>query len=97
MTKDNEDNRLVGNRSYFTSQGLKKPLEIVNTDIENIIQSALLLGQLSIKKEPYNATFENEYLGEVEYTQIVLDKPLDMFSLLHYNDSQKPKRFLYSS
>lgn len=93
MTKDNEDERLVGNRSYFTSQGLKKPIEIVNTDIENIIQSALLLGDLTTKKEPYNTTFENKYLGTIEYNQIVLDKPFDMSLISDYINKSTP-RFL---
>ena len=93
MTKDNEDERLVGNRSYFTSQGLNKPIEIVNTDIENIIQSALLLGDLTTKKEPYNTTFENEYLGTIEYNQIVLDKPFDMSLISDYINKSTP-RFL---
>lgn len=93
MTKDNEDERLVGNRSYFTSQGLKKPIEIINTDIAAVIQRALLLGDLKMKKEPYNATFENEYLGTIEYIQIVLDKPFDMSLISDYINKSTP-RFL---
>lgn len=82
MTEDNEDERLIGNRSYFTSQGLKQPIEITNTDIPKDIYSALLCGELRTKKEPFSKTFENEYLGSVEYTQIALEKPLQL-GLLH--------------
>lgn len=93
MTKDNEDNRLVGNRCFLTSQGLKKPIEIINTDIAAVIQRALFLGDLKMKKEPYNATFENEYLGTIEYNQIVLDKPFDMSLISDYINKSTP-RFL---
>lgn len=95
MTKDNEMEKLKGNRSYFTSQGLNQPIEITNTDIPENIYSALLCGELSTKKEPYSTTFENEHLGKIEYTQIALKKPLKL-SLLHRRKvvNQKPKRFL---
>lgn len=82
MTADNEDERLIGNRSYFTSQGLKQPIEMTNTDIPKEIYSALLCGELRTKKEPFSKTFENEYLGNVEYTQIALEKPLRL-DMLH--------------
>ena len=48
--------------------------EYTNAWSAMFIQSALLLGDLTTKKEPYNTTFENEYLGTIEYNQIVLDK-----------------------
>lgn len=78
MTKDNETEKLKGNRSYFTSQGLKQPIEITNTDIPKEIYSALLCGELRTKKEPFSTTFENEHLGKIEYTQIALEKPLKL-------------------
>lgn len=78
MTKDNADDRLAGNRSFFTSQGLNKPTEILDDDTASRIYSAVLCGDLEMKKEPYSTTFDNEYLGKIEYTQIVLDKPFDM-------------------
>ena len=48
---------------------------------------------LKMKKEPYNATFENEYLGTIEYIQIVLDKPFDMSLISDYINKSTP-RFL---
>ena len=66
MTKDDHDERLIGNRSYFTSQGLTEPVEILNETIE--------VQEKSLAREPYKTTFFNEQLGNITYTQYVLDK-----------------------
>lgn len=64
MTKDNDDNRLIGKKSYFTSRGLKKPVEKYLDEKE----IAKLKDKLSHKKV-YENTFENEYTGDILYTQ----------------------------
>ena len=77
MSKDNADERLVGNRCYFTSQGLQEPTTIEENGIENIISHLLLAGEIELRKEPYKNTFYNEQLGNIEYTQLTLVKPLN--------------------
>ena len=69
MTKDNEDERLKGQKSYFTSRGLKKPVEeyIDEKEIANIKK------ELSQKKV-YESKFENEYTGNIIYTQYNLNR-----------------------
>lgn len=81
MSKDNVDERLVGNRCYFTSQGLQEPTTIEENGIENTIAHLLLAGDIELQKEPYKKTFDNEQLGNIEYTQLTLVKPFDMFLL----------------
>ena len=77
MSKDYEDERLVGNRCYFTSQGLQEPTTIEENGVENTIAHLLLAGDIELQKEPYKKTFENEQLGNIEYTQLTLVKPLN--------------------
>ncbi len=77
MSKDNADERLVGNRCYFTSQGLQEPTTIEENGIENIISHLLLAGEIELRKEPYKNTFYNEQLGNIDYTQLTLVKPLN--------------------
>lgn len=64
MTKDNDDERLKGKKSYFTSRGLKKPVEKYLNEKE----IAKVKEKLSHKKI-YENTFENEYTGNILYTQ----------------------------
>ena len=77
MSKDNADERLIGNRCYFTSQGLQEPITIEDNEIETTIEHLLLSGDIELQKEPYKKTFENEQLGNIEYTQLTLVKPLN--------------------
>lgn len=70
MTKDNDDERLKGKKSYFTSRGLKKPIEKYLNDEKEI---AKIKEELSHKKI-YENTFENEYTGNILYTQYNLFK-----------------------
>ena len=65
LTKDNDDERLRGRKCYFNSRGLKKPIEkyLDYDDLERIKKS--LPGQAMT----YKGNFENEYVGEIEYTQ----------------------------
>ena len=70
MTKDNEDERLKGKKSYYTSRGLNKPVEkyLNEKEIANIKK------ELSHKKV-YECKFENEYMGDILYTQYNLERP----------------------
>lgn len=62
--RQEEDNRLKGRKSYFTSRGLNKPIE--NTKKQEIDTIAAALPQ---DKIVYKAHFENEYQGAISYTQ----------------------------
>lgn len=62
MTKSEVDERLLGQKSYFTSKGLIKPVEILDEkQIENIINNI----PESIK--PYENKFESEFCEEIKY------------------------------
>ncbi len=65
LTKNSDDCRLKGRKSYFNSRGLKKPIEVYLDDdeLESIKKS--LPGQAMIYKEE----FKNEYIGNIEYEQ----------------------------
>lgn len=67
MTKNDDDiektKGLEGKKSYFTSRGLKKPLEII--DKKKIEQYKTDLSNY----KTYDADFENDYLGQIHYTQ----------------------------
>lgn len=61
---DIEDDRLMGQKSYFSSRGLYKPVEITDKKIVEQVASALPLEKLT-----YASEFENEYLGNISYKQ----------------------------
>lgn len=61
---DEDEKRLEGRRSYFSSRGLFKPVEITDRKIVETVGAALPL-----EKMTYSATYENEYLGEISYKQ----------------------------
>jgi hypothetical protein len=67
MTKDSNDNRLEGRKSYFCSRGLYKPIEIYD---KNKIDG--LLSHLSEKKV-YENVFENDY-NTIIYKQYNMNK-----------------------
>ncbi|WP_338206323.1 rolling circle replication-associated protein [Parageobacillus thermoglucosidasius] len=71
MTKDNEDDRLRGEKCYFSSRGLVKPKEEI---IEKKDLDALRVA-LSPNKT-YEKTFENEYLGSICYQQYNLKRKM---------------------
>ena len=66
---DIEDDRLQGKKSYFSSRGLFKPVEI--TDKKIVEQVAAALPEECIT---YSATYENEHLGNITYKQYNLKK-----------------------
>lgn len=67
--KDVEDDRLQGEKSYFSSRGLYKPVEITDKKIVEQIAAALPSENLT-----YAADFENEHLGNITYKQYNLKK-----------------------
>lgn len=69
MTKDNNDDRLIGKKSYFTSRGLKEPIERYLNEKE----IAEVKDKLSHKKV-YEDRFDNEYVGDILYTQYNLKR-----------------------
>lgn len=65
MSKDNDDERLVGKKCYFNSRGLLKPKEFKNDEEIKSVGSTLNLDCI----EPiYSNTFENEH-NKVLYRQ----------------------------
>ena len=66
---DIEDDRLQGKKSYFSSRGLYKPIEITDKKIVETVAAALPLENLT-----YAADFENEHLGNITYKQYNLKK-----------------------
>ena len=69
MTKDADDDRLQGQKSYFTSRGLIKPVEKYLNEKE----IADIKDKLSHAKV-YENTFANEYTGNILYTQYNLNR-----------------------
>ena len=67
MTKENE--KLIEQKSYFTSRNLEKPIEIIN---EKEIE--ILADSLSPTDVVYEQTFENDFVGQVKYTQYNLKR-----------------------
>ena len=67
MTKENE--KLVEQKSYFSSRNLEKPIEIIN---EKEIE--ILADSLSQSDIVYENSFENDFTGQVNYTQYNLKR-----------------------
>jgi len=62
MTKSEIDERLLGQKSYFTSRGLIKPVEILDKErIKNIIKN------IPEAIESYENKFKNEFCEEIKY------------------------------
>lgn len=77
MTKDYDDERLVGNRCYFTSQGLKEPTIITDDEqIDEILESITTNADMKLAKLPYKKTYETDYFGNIRYGQFVFTKPI---------------------
>lgn len=72
MQEDLADPRLEGNKCYFTSRNLHKPIEITDKFLIQII-----LKRIKTKRE-YTATYNSDYCGEITYKQIVADDKIDM-------------------
>lgn len=69
MTKDNDDPRLVGQKCYFSSRDLLKSQEVIIDEKE--IES---LKEALSSYKVYEAEFDTDYLGRIEYQQINLNR-----------------------
>lgn len=67
--KDVADDRLRGQKTYFSSNGLFKPVEITDKKIVEQIAAALPSENLT-----YSATYKNEHVGNISYKQYNLKK-----------------------
>ena len=67
--KDVADDRLQGKKSYFSSKGLFKPIEITDKKVVEQVAAALPEDFLT-----YSATYDNEHLGNITYKQYNLKK-----------------------
>lgn len=65
-SRDPED--YEGKKTYFSSRGLFKPVEITDKKIVETIAVALLSQNIA-----YSSTFTNEYLGDISYKQYNLN------------------------
>lgn len=69
MTKDNDDERLKGEKCYFSSRGLIKPAEeIIKKEDLNALREALS------PSKTFECSFENEHLGQITYEQYNLKR-----------------------
>lgn len=66
--KQEGDSRLEGRKSYFSSRGLYKPIEITDKKMVEVV-----LATLPNEKLTYSAEFNNEYLGDISYKQYNLN------------------------
>lgn len=78
MTKDNDDERLKGRKSYLMSQNLDKPQEIyVGVNEKDLLQQVYDFEdvlQCVIHKDYYSSSYTNEYTGTVIYNQFNLKR-----------------------
>lgn len=63
-----EDSRLEGKKSYFSSRGLFKPIEITDKKKVEAVATAL-----PINKMTFSSLFNNEHLGDISYKQYNLN------------------------
>ena len=66
--KEVTDDRLKGRKSYFSSRGLFKPIEITDEKTVETVAAALPSQNLT-----YSAQFDNEHLGHISYKQYNLN------------------------
>lgn len=70
MSKDNEDMRLQGLKSYQTSKNLDRPIEIVGDPVDEIKK----IYGLDNKKIVFANSYESEYLGLTTYKEYNLKR-----------------------
>jgi len=69
LHKDLDDDRLKGKKCYFTSRGLRKPIEIKEKEQVMELQS-----NLPAEKLTYTSEFRSDELGKITYSQYNLNK-----------------------
>ncbi|MDQ3089572.1 MAG: hypothetical protein M3Q24_00245, partial [bacterium] len=77
MSKNFKDNRLDGQKRYFSSKYLQRPIEIKNQYKATIIAKSIPEKYLVHEKE-----FESSYHGIVKYRQYKLDKTQTLFDVV---------------
>lgn len=82
MTKDNVDKRLEGNKCYFNSRGLFKPVVITDSGADDVALNNKIVeslrDSLPLTNLKYQSNFSNDYLGNINYYQ---------FNMNYTNDS----------
>lgn len=87
MTKGFGDERLIGEKSHFSSRGLLKP-QVIN-DPQEIAE---IINAVPAAAYSYTKLYENEYIGQVRYTQYnlrsvkITNEKLVMRSYLRHHD-----------
>lgn len=71
MTKENGDLRLRGRKSYFTSQGLERPLILRGEDADPILE---LYDLSEHKKTVFESSYTSEHHGLITYKQYNLKR-----------------------
>lgn len=70
MTKDGEEKRLRGNRSYFCSRGLNESFTVkCESGSEQEKEWEHLLNDPTLYDERYSAEYDTDHFGKVKYTQ----------------------------
>jgi len=69
MSKDFDDSRLCGQKSYFTSRGLKKPfITYDEDDIKTLIKI------MPNESETFKSNFDSKFAGKSKFIQFNLEK-----------------------
>ena len=66
MSKDNADPRLIGNKAYFSSRGLKQPEEM-----KDEYRITKLLESLPENLVPFEKEYQDEYYGTISLSQVL--------------------------
>lgn len=70
MTKEDDDSRLQGCKSYLASRGLERPIVYMGEEALEVVKA---LG-LDTKKETFSNSYEAEYLGKIVYKEYNLKR-----------------------
>ncbi len=62
LQKDMFDERMFGRKKFFCSQGLKRPVEIINNEAQYFMKN----NSQNLEKK-WETIFKNDYLGEISY------------------------------
>lgn len=69
MTKDSNDPRLQGEKSYNTSKNMTRPIELFGSEAHEIIDKYIL-----DKKRVFTNSYESEHQGKITYTEYNLKR-----------------------
>jgi hypothetical protein len=78
MIKNFNDPRLKGQKMYFTSLGLKKPIEIKGLEAS----SFLWLNQFDQKKTVFTSEYGSEYHGLIQYREYNMKRSSDQLNFM---------------